>query len=267
MASILLSRSLQALRLSEPVGLRALSTTPAALKAGRLKKAKADSSADAPSPLKAGRPKKPKADPTADLPSPPKRPNSPFTRFFKTFYAAEKHTFIDSAGKTKVSDVARAAGKAWAALPEAEKKEHEAASKAEYTAYAAAMTRYLDTLQPAERAALEKKAGRKFQTPGGKHVAKLAIRERAGNPGRASSPFFEYLKAQRDVIQVEHAGELEGLTPMQTNLKVVSLAAQKWHTLTADESQKWKDECARKRQAYKDWVETQPDKGKLLGPK
>ncbi|MDA4806321.1 hypothetical protein NY486_10525, partial [Enterobacter hormaechei] len=56
-------------------------------------------------------------------------------------------------------------------------------------------------------------------------------------PGRASSPFFEYLKAQRDVIQVEHADELKDLKAMDANLRIVSLAARKWHTLSPNELQ------------------------------
>ncbi|WOO80706.1 Transcription factor A, mitochondrial [Vanrija pseudolonga] len=253
MASILLSRSFKALTLAEPASLRALSTSAPALKA----------TAAAPKAKAAAKPKK-KQDRTKSIPAPPKRPNSPFTIFFKGFYHREKGSFLDAQGKTNVADVARAAGKAWAALSEAERKSYDGEVKAEWTAYNAAMKSYLETLPAADRLALEKKAGKKFPVPGGRSAAKQAIRDRPGNPGRASSPFFEYLQAQRDVIQVEHADELKGLKPMEINLRVVSLAARKWHTLTPNELQKWKDECQRKRELYKAWVETQPDKEKLL---
>jgi hypothetical protein len=185
-------------------------------------------------------PTKPTRKDIAALPKPPKNPPSPYGAFFKDFYAEHKGEYLVG-GRYNLADVSRAASVAWSKLSLLESDKYAAAYKAAFAAYVPAYRAYYESLSLADRKAIEAATGKKVKPPGGKTAARKAFRELPGNPGRASSSFFEYLREIKPQLLVE--GEREGLGGHPLNIYVAQQAGQRWQALSELDkavSQSWR---------------------------
>jgi hypothetical protein len=123
-------------------------------------------------------------------------------------------------------------GNAWAELTETAKAEYAKQAKELSAAYTKEYKSFYDNLTPETIKAMEAASGKKLRYPGGKKAKGQELRDRAGNPGKPLTAFFEFLKAQR---------ETEGKPTEEGKDSAVvaqaKRAAEKWNQLSDAEKQ------------------------------